>query len=239
VDTGFIARHGADLIPDALPAGDEVLALASLGLLLEQDRDRRAAVAASSDPYSPWALATGWRLNGDGSGSLRFRDGEAEIEVGIVYRRAGYALDLPGGPVEVRGELDGEGGLIADIGGARIVAAVIRRDDRLTVIAGRRAHELVLVDPLALAASREADAGSLRAPMPGKVIAVHAALGETVEAGQVLMVLEAMKMEHSIAAPAAGTVSALHYAVGDMVEEGAELIALEAVDGALEGVDGD
>ncbi|MHA1114462.1 MAG: acetyl-CoA carboxylase biotin carboxylase subunit, partial [Alphaproteobacteria bacterium] len=121
VDTGFIARHGADLIPDALPAGDEVLALASLGLLLEQDRDRRAAVAASSDPYSPWALATGWRLNGDGSGALRFRDGEAEIEVGIVYRPAGYALDLPGGPVEVRGELDGEGGLISDIGGARIV----------------------------------------------------------------------------------------------------------------------
>jgi len=230
VDTGFIARHGADLLPDAAPAGDEVLALACLGVLLARAQESAAAAARSADPYSPWSRVDGWRLNGIGSDTLHFRDGAAEVEVGVVFQPAGYRLSLPGGAVEVRGELDGSGGLIADIGGARVSASVIRRDDRLTVIADRRTHELVLVDRLALAAGQEAAAGSLRAPMPGKVIAVHAAAGDAVEVGQTLMVLEAMKMEHGISAPVAGTVAAVHFAVGDMVEDGAELIALDAAD---------
>ncbi len=64
--------------------------------------------------------------------------------------------------------------------------------------------------------------------MPGKVTAVHVEAGASVKKGAPLLVLEAMKMEHTIAAPADGTVSALRCGVGDQVEEGVELVAFEA-----------
>jgi len=69
--------------------------------------------------------------------------------------------------------------------------------------------------------------GSLVAPMPGNVIRLGAAVGDTVTAGQPLIWLEAMKMEHTITAPADGTVKELHYAAGEQVLEGAELIRVE------------
>jgi biotin carboxyl carrier protein len=82
-------------------------------------------------------------------------------------------------------------------------------------------------DPTAHAA-----AGSLLAPMPGSVIRVDIAQGDTVTAGQPLLVLEAMKMEHEIVAPVDGTVSALSVSVGDQVEAGAPLAAIEESDPA-------
>ena len=62
--------------------------------------------------------------------------------------------------------------------------------------------------------------------MPGQILSVAGTKGQTVAAGDVLMVVEAMKMEHSITAPRAGTVAEVRFAVGDRVEEGVELIAL-------------
>jgi Acetyl/propionyl-CoA carboxylase, alpha subunit len=63
--------------------------------------------------------------------------------------------------------------------------------------------------------------------MPGRVVAVLVQQGMHVRRGTPLLILEAMKMEHTIAAPADGTVQALHYAAGELVEEGAELLVLE------------
>ncbi len=74
----------------------------------------------------------------------------------------------------------------------------------------------------------EAPAGALEAPMPGRVAAVLVAAGQTVKKGTPLMLLEAMKMEHSITAPMAGTVEAIHFAAGDQVEEGAKLLSIAA-----------
>jgi 3-methylcrotonyl-CoA carboxylase alpha subunit len=76
-------------------------------------------------------------------------------------------------------------------------------------------------------AGRSAFSGSLTAPMPGRVVAVHTRPGAGVKRGEVLMVLEAMKMEHAIAAPADGTVGRVHFAAGDLVEEGAALLTLD------------
>jgi 3-methylcrotonyl-CoA carboxylase alpha subunit len=84
------------------------------------------------------------------------------------------------------------------------------------------------IDPIAHAGDHAAEAGRLTAPMPGKVIAFLAKAGDKVEAGQPLAVMEAMKMEHTIAAPRAGTVAELLYVVGDQVDEGGELLRLVA-----------
>ena len=69
--------------------------------------------------------------------------------------------------------------------------------------------------------------GKVTAPMPGNIVAVSVAVGDRVKAGQTLVVLEAMKMEHNITAPGNGKVSALNVAVGERVEEGAELVVLD------------
>ena len=84
-------------------------------------------------------------------------------------------------------------------------------------------------DPMAHAGAAEAETGRLTAPMPGKIVALLVALGDVVEKGAPLLVMEAMKMEHTIAAPTAGKVEQLHYAVGDQVAEGAALLSLAAV----------
>jgi 3-methylcrotonyl-CoA carboxylase alpha subunit len=82
-------------------------------------------------------------------------------------------------------------------------------------------------DPLAHAGAAEAEGGRLTAPMPGKIVAVLVDKGKTVEKGAPLLIMEAMKMEHTIAAPANGTVEELLYAVGDQVAEGAQLLAFK------------
>jgi 3-methylcrotonyl-CoA carboxylase alpha subunit len=86
---------------------------------------------------------------------------------------------------------------------------------------------LALFDVIAQSATGDAAGGRLTAPMPGKVIAIAAAAGAKVERGAPLLVMEAMKMEHTIVAPADGIVADILYAVGDQVEEGAELVRFD------------
>ena len=106
-------------------------------------------------------------------------------------------------------------------------ADVVRSRDDLHVFIGGRHSVLSIVDPIVQAAGGDADTGQLAAPMPGKVVAVLVAAGARVTKGTPLLVMEAMKMEHTIAAPADGQVQALLYAVGDQVAEGAALVEFE------------
>ena len=91
-----------------------------------------------------------------------------------------------------------------------------------------RTWPLTRVDPLLHTGEGAGAEGGLLAPMPGKVIALVAAEGAKVEKGAPLLILEAMKMEHTITAPAAGTVKAFRFGVGDQVGDGAELVEFEA-----------
>src|SRR5690606_40186815 len=90
------------------------------------------------------------------------------------------------------------------------------------------ATQVVSVDRLAHAGEGQAESGRLTAPMPGKVVSFAVKAGDKVSKGQALAVMEAMKMEHTIAAPADGTVEELLYAPGDQVAEGAELLRIGA-----------
>jgi len=232
LDTGFIERYEATLIPADKPATDEVLAYAALAVVLEQAAAAELRAAGSDDPHSPFNRADGWRLNDDAHNTLRFDDGGTEIAVTVHYRRDGYVLDLPGGPVPVRGTLDGDGGLRVDMDGTRGRGAVIRHGQELHVFLRGGSHVLGIVDPLAAVSDLEAGDGRLTAPMPGKIIAVHVRAGAEVERGTALMVMEAMKMEHTIAAPDDGTVVAVHFEIGEQVDEGTELIEFEVGEGA-------
>jgi 3-methylcrotonyl-CoA carboxylase alpha subunit len=114
------------------------------------------------------------------------------------------------------------------LGDNRWTLAVYAQGERITVFAPDGTLALQEVDALAHAGESASAGGRLTAPMPGKVVAFLAKTGDAVKAGQPLAVMEAMKMEHTIAAPRDGTVAELLYGVGDQVAEGAELLRLQA-----------
>ncbi|MBU2286440.1 MAG: 3-methylcrotonyl-CoA carboxylase, partial [Gammaproteobacteria bacterium] len=98
--------------------------------------------------------------------------------------------------------------------------------DTTHIFAAHGATRIVNIDRLAHAGEADAEAGRLTAPMPGKVVSFSVKAGDAVTRGQALAVMEAMKMEHTIAAPADGVVEELLYAAGDQVAEGAELLRI-------------
>jgi len=229
LDTGFIARHAADLLP-ALPAvSDTTLALASLAILKEEARQSAEAVDAA-DPFSPWGRAPGWRLNRDAHVDLTFADpaaGGAQLSVRAHFRPAGFILDLPGGPVAVEGDAAPDGALSARLDGVALSARVIHTGNLFTVFARGGEQQVEFIDPRLASLAATGTAGRLVAPMPGTIIRIAVEPGQQVAKGAALVVVEAMKMEHTVTAPRDGTVKALKFAVGDLVDEGAELLVLE------------
>ena len=114
------------------------------------------------------------------------------------------------------------------LGPRRLTATVVASGDKRHVFIAGRVHVLSHVDLLGIAGAEHDEEGAgLLAPMPGKVIALLATPGAAVDKGAPLLVLEAMKMEHTISAPRAGTVKGFRYAAGDQVAEGAELVEFE------------
>jgi 3-methylcrotonyl-CoA carboxylase alpha subunit len=226
LETGLIERYRAELFPEPRPATDEVLGLAVLSGLLHFDRAARIEAERSSDPHSPWHRRDGWRLNQDNHHTFVFLDNARRVEVVAHYRPGGYLLELPGGATRASAEELDETRIAADLGGRRIEASVVRHGDALTVYAAGSMHRLEYSRPQAL--EEEDPAGRLVSPLPGNVIQVLVEEGATVSKGQALMIIEAMKMEHTIVAPHGGRVAQIYFGSGDRVDEGAQLLALES-----------
>ena len=228
IDTGFIERYRDALFPGSAAASDRTLALAALDLMLTRSAEAECRARKSHDPYSPWHQTGGWRLNSDNYQYLHFIDAEKVVPVVAHYLPSGYLLDLPGGGMLVRGERDGAGDLLADLAGTRIKATVIRNGAVLTVLDQGKSHQLMIHTLHAVGEQDEAAAGRLTAPMPGKIVAVMVASGVRVGRGTPLLIMEAMKMEHTICAPCDGSVAEFNYPVGAVVNEGAELLDFTA-----------
>ncbi len=228
VDTGFIARHRDALVPPLAPADDTTLGLAALAVLSDRAAEAAAAAWLSGDPHSPWHLTDGWRLNLDTRVELVFLEGERQAKVTVRYGNGHYRLVLPGGSLTASVTRPDKARLEATLGDRRFKARVVRDGRILWVLGPQGLVRLELEDPHGGEALDAGAGGKLVAPMPGKVIAVSVTEGQAVERGALLMILEAMKMEHSIVAPAEGRVTAVRYAPGDLVKEGAELISFEA-----------
>ncbi|SHJ06864.1 acetyl-CoA carboxylase biotin carboxylase subunit [Wenxinia saemankumensis] len=208
VDTGLIGREAEALTtpPDPSPHIRAAAALVALGAM------------EAPDPGDPFSALRGFRLWGPAEQILRFESGELRA-----------ALTGPG-----RGSVDGapvafavEGDrlrLVLDGHAVSLDAARLGR--RIAIRDGRATHDFVLVDPMR--ASVEGTGGdSLAAPMPGLVKAVRAQPGDAVAQGQALIVLEAMKMEHTLRAPRDGTVAGIGTREGAQVAEGTILLTLE------------
>ncbi len=240
IDTGYLDRHLDEFVPpqpqdDAAPDSDLLLA-ATASQLLAQERQTRDDASASNDPTSPWAIADGWRLGHGGYRSLAFLHRGRRIELRTHGSNGEYrveGIESPQGAHLLSGaRLEG------DVLSLRIDGRARRFTVLDTTLQGR-SKRLVMHDgaqrlglePVPMyrheQASASGGADRVTAPMPGRVVVVRASIGDKVEAGQEVMVIEAMKMELSLKAPRAGTVADVRAAGGDFVEADAVLVALE------------
>ncbi len=227
IDTGYLDRHLDEFLAPAEPDATLLLAAATVRLLA-QERDARADVAHGDDPGSPWAVADGWRLGHAGARRLAFADGDKRLELVAHGHGGDYRIELAGAAHEVSGARLDDDALSARIDGAmrRFLAGV--RGDDVRVHDGRQ--RLRLRAEAVYRRQGEAGGGSdhrIRAPMPGRVVLVQAKPGDAVKTGDVLLVIEAMKMELALKSPRDGVVAEVRAATGEFVEADAVLATLE------------
>jgi 3-methylcrotonyl-CoA carboxylase alpha subunit len=216
LDTGFIERRKAALLAPAPPISERALAAAALFCL--------TAASASADP---WARRDGWRLNSPPAAqTLQFHGGDEAFTVTATASGDTWDLQIGERRCRAAASFAADGAATVTLDGARGPAIVLAHAETIAVFLDGESWRLELVDPLAPPARAEMHAGRLSAPMPGRVVQLLAAAGDSVKQGQPLIVIEAMKMEHTIAAPRDGVVETVRYAIGDLVEEGAELIVM-------------
>ena len=209
----------------ALPArrepGANALDAAAIGAALLARALRRAAAPVMR------TIVGGFRNSSMPPQRVRYRAGETELAVEYRNRRDGD-FDVSVGGRAYRAALmhADEGGVDVAIDGLRVRLAVARAGVRVLLHGPDGDLELV-EQPRFPEGARGHFSGGLKAPMPGKVLALMVAAGDAVTRGQPLVVLEAMKMEHRISAPTDGTIRAIRVAVGEQVANGAVLIEIE------------
>lgn len=221
IDTGFIDARLADLAPTPGAPAPRLLALAAAGVLLDEDR-RQAQVAGSS----PWAVNDTFRIGGGGFELVRFDDVKAGGGLVRLERQPGGLVAIIGAEtVELSVRLVGDR-LVGTAGGEKFDAWLECRDFGITLATGGETITLALVDPLAVDEAASEAGSAIIAPMPGKIVQVNVQAGATVRRGTALIVLEAMKMEHTLSAPADGRIGEVVVQAGDQVSEGAVLARL-------------
>ncbi len=216
LDTGLIERHHDSLFPQPQTLPLAVLALAAVSLV-------RSATSATGEP---WAQLSGWRMNSTYQRSFAFSSEAGVQTIQLSYRRDALWLEAGDLQVPLKDISVSQAAVQVRMDGLQLQGHVVRQQDTFHVFHAGHHWQILWRDPIAHAGEGEADEGRLTAPMPGKIIALLVSAGERVARGAPLLIMEAMKMEHTINAPSDGTVSELLYAVGDQVDEGAQLLSL-------------
>ncbi|WP_431034291.1 acetyl/propionyl/methylcrotonyl-CoA carboxylase subunit alpha [Pseudomonas yamanorum] len=205
LDTGFIPRYQDELLPVPGELSDEFWQAAGQAFMQTQPLN---------DARSPWADTHGFRAGLPAEVSLHL---SCSGQDRLVTLQAGV------NPPQLRGEQ-----LLIDQQGVRRSHLAVREGGSVFLRWDGEVHSVSLFDPIAAVDASQSHQGGLTAPMNGSIVRVLVEVGQSVEAGTQLVVLEAMKMEHSIRAPHAGVVKALYCQEGEMVGEGSALVELEA-----------
>jgi 3-methylcrotonyl-CoA carboxylase alpha subunit len=234
LDTGLIDRHHAELFAPPDAPSPRVLAVTAIGEFLRLADEAARQAQASEDRFSPWHAIDPWWLNSSAHAitltyatqgvlsEVRLRANAGVIGISIAGPAGAADIDMTA-TANRRGD-----GIAITLDDTHFIARVVPLGDQRFVYVDGGLKKLVLVDPLAHASEDEHRGGHLTAPMSGTIVAVLVKAGDAVAKGAPLLILEAMKMEHTITAPDAGTVSVVHYRQGDQVSEGADLIDVDA-----------
>jgi len=235
IDTGFIEKN-----QDLLMLNDEqhinaLLPMAALYLMLNSQRDGQHQKSATTlqDQYSPWSFGNAWRANEQHLQSLELVVGDDFFTVQVsqvgVGSQSVFNIKVGQQNYHCTGVID-KNQLISNINGHRMLANVNAHQDGYSVFCNGKVMRFKLLQAdLGDTHDNAVDIGFI-APMNGTVVAISVEPKQQVKQGETLMVMEAMKMEHSLKAPAAGYVSEFYFKAGELVDGGAELLAFEAVE---------
>jgi 3-methylcrotonyl-CoA carboxylase alpha subunit len=220
VDTGFVDRELAALTADVTPAPEAVLLAASLALA-------ERAPPAGPKP-SPWTLADGWRAGGAIEQSIGLR---TPLHRRWRVRPEGDVLEAASDGVTITGRVTarGAGRFVVDAGRGARELELIRDGERLQVV-GDAADEIALAPAWPYERSAEDADAHPASPLPGRVVELRVKVGDVVAKGDVLAVVEGMKMQHAIRAGRAGRVASLRTRAGELVEAEAVLFDIDPQD---------
>ena len=226
LDTGLIERQRAQLFPEKSDPPQQAFFVAALATLLHE-AELPPLAANGNDRNSPWNARDHWRLNLSDPRVLSFAHDGKTFDVSMESRALDFTLSLGGVASLAKARKSAQGELIIELDGIRQRVSAVATEAGWRVFLDGRSWPLQRVDPLLAFEQNGAGHAGLTAPMPGRVIALLAEAGTQVEKGAPLMILEAMKMEHTISAPSDGLLKSFCFAVGDQVTDGAELLEFE------------
>jgi 3-methylcrotonyl-CoA carboxylase alpha subunit len=222
IDTGYLDRHLDEFLVGDVAPTDGVLFAAATAVLL---RDESHVASAAADPHSPWASADAWRIGHAGKRIVALSWREQRFEIEARGHAGDYQLHHGETGCSVRGARLLDEHLSARFDGES--RRVPLRSDAAHVLlhdAHGQRYRFARTAAFAWAASDAAGSNQVIAPMPGRIVLVKASAGDTVEQGQELLVMEAMKMELALKAPRAGTIESVSATQGEFVEADAVLV---------------
>jgi 3-methylcrotonyl-CoA carboxylase alpha subunit len=226
IDTGFIDLHRHELFAESEQLREQAVLIAATALIPGLP-GKSPTQETELDTQSPWAQKNSWRMNASVSQTIRFNDHSSQYELIVTPLDRGWAVEVGDNRYLVDGAWLDSHHLQLEIDGERVIAPVIFKHQSISLCLRGQEWKFEL-HAVKQDEDHVTDAlAKLVAPMSGSIVALPVAVGDTVQRGQVLIVLEAMKMEHSIVAPAEATVSEIFFNPGDQVEEGEKLLSLE------------
>jgi 3-methylcrotonyl-CoA carboxylase alpha subunit len=219
-DTAFIERHRADLLPPESEVPLEALVAAAARVFVDEQE------AKASLPASPWNDTGGWRLNQPALRRMEFASaGDTTFTVDAVMKPGHAEVSIDGKAHRVALGPRRHDRQLLQLDDETFVARASRLGAELSVVTPQGRHDLTLVDPFHYEPADAMPDARLTALMPGRVVKVMAAAGDKVKKGQALMILEAMKMEHTITSPRDGVVERVAFAENQLVPADAVLVA--------------
>ena len=231
IDTSYLDRNLEEFIgPAAADTGsiaDAFLSAAAIVSLLAEESEARLHASGSADPNSPWRRADGWRLGHPGKRIIALIDREERIEVSAHGALGSYRLVCAGLDVEIEDAVLSEGWLNARHDGIARRHRIFADGARITIHDGQSRRIFEHAPAFAFAVAGSSDVDRVLAPMPGRIVVVKAKMGDEVEEGDELLVMEAMKMELTLRSPRAGRIEVIQAIAGDFVEADAVLARLE------------
>ena len=212
VDTAYVDSLGVEDFALPKEMKYQALAIAAKHIIAAGDYLNTSRALSLMDPYSPWGECDGWRLG--------------------VNQNISVKLTLTGDIIQVS-EYVSDGQLLYEIDGYKVIIdkninhKLVENGSDIVVFGLGRPVSISAFDPFDIEGSSTVQGNSFAAPMPGKITAVNITAGDAVKSGDVLVVLEAMKMEHSIRSPGDGVIVAVHENFGNQVDEGTILLEMK------------
>ena len=231
IDTSFIEKYHSQIFH----SDDQILAdelpMAALYIVLSESQKAQLAAENTTDPYSPWNMTNAWRLNEAHIHQLTLAHNDIEYPVAVEQKRQGndsyYLITINQKTYDCQGRIS-ENTLYFSSNGHRSSATIAQNNQQISLYRQNGVFNFIHVQPDCGDNNSEEGQNGLAAPMNGTMVSVLVKASDKVVKDQPLMIMEAMKMEHTIKAPDNGTVDALFYAEGEMVDGGSELLSFIA-----------